>query len=292
MASIPPPDGRDGGDDEIPDSERSGERTMNVIEATLWALLSMMVLHTAGQMVLRLIPAFATDRGGFSLLQVVVYLFLLVGIRSIYFPKTRLSLMFGAVRPSSWVYYPIGVLLGLALQFPTSALYEAALARWPVPSQGSEIMRGFFEGPMYQQVATVLGLVIFTPLIEEAFFRGALFSGLRRRYSPVWATVAVAALFAAVHVQPHLFLPIGIIGAALAFLRHASGSLWPGFVAHASYNAFTIFALTIGKDRPWVQVTPVSWVLVGTAISAGLLALVYHLDARSPRPARPERGLS
>lgn len=291
MASIPPPGSRDDGDDETPDSER-GERTMNVIEATLWALTSVMVLATLARLALVVRPAIIDDHGAGALLQAVAYLFLLVGIRSIYFPKTRLPVMFAAGKAASWVYYPIGVLLGLALQLPTSALYDAALARWPAPSQGQEMMKGFMEGPLVQQIATVLGLVVLTPLIEETFFRGALFSGLRRRHSPLWTVIAIAALFALVHQQPQLFIPIGTIGAALAFLRHASGSIWPGFLAHAAYNGFTVFSLTIGKDVPQLQDVPRVWTLVGTGFSAGLLALVYHLDARGPRAARAEGGLS
>jgi membrane protease YdiL (CAAX protease family) len=86
-------------------------------------------------------------------------------------------------------------------------------------------------------VASLLGTVLFAPLLEEIVFRGLLYGTLRRRLG--WPTAAVlsAAVFAAAHGY-------GVAGFGSVF---ASGIMWsiayektrsllPGMIAHAANN--------------------------------------------------------
>ena len=111
-----------------------------------------------------------------------------------------------------------------------SAIFKDDAASW-----------GLSAGP-----AVVLALlpvvVLIGPLVEELLFRGALLSVLRTRLGDGWAIAVSAILFGAVHLPdlgwlwyavPNLVL----IGVFCAWLRVRSGSIWPGFVAHAANNA-------------------------------------------------------
>lgn len=255
---------------------------MTFIEATLWAIGSVVLLVSLWSVVAKVAPAWKEDPGVSALCQTVAYTAILLLLRTFYFPTTKPSLIF-ATRPGSWAFYPIAALLGVAILFPTSAIYEAALARWPDKAQGSEILAHFRELPRWRQATAGFSLVVSTPLIEEALFRGALFGTLRRHHHTALVVVSTASLFALVHVQPQLFLPIGMVGAAIAYLRVASGSMWPGVVMHMAFNGLSFYAQitsTGAADDP----TPRWQVLGGAMASATLLALAQYLRTKKGDP--------
>lgn len=86
--------------------------------------------------------------------------------------------------------------------------------------------------------------VIYAPLVEELFFRGFFYGWLRGGLGPVISVILSALLFAAIHPQGLLGLPILFtIGAALAILREWRQSLIAPIIAHACVNGITMSVL-------------------------------------------------
>ncbi len=71
---------------------------MTVVEATLWAIGSVVALGLLAQAAQKLVPNIATDIAAFSLCQVLSYLALLLVIQVVYFPRTKASAVFGLQR--------------------------------------------------------------------------------------------------------------------------------------------------------------------------------------------------
>ena len=86
---------------------------------------------------------------------------------------------------------------------------------------------------------TLVGLVVFgglaVPFAEELFFRGVVYSALRR-YGPVLATLASAALFGIAHGVSVVLVVAFLLGVVNAVLVERSGSIWPAVLAHATNN--------------------------------------------------------
>ena len=78
------------------------------------------------------------------------------------------------------------------------------------------------------------------PVLEEVFFRSFIFAGLRQRYSLPTAAVMSATLFALIHLQWTLFVPLVVLGFLLAALYERSNSLWPPIVTHVMLNAVAL----------------------------------------------------
>ncbi len=78
------------------------------------------------------------------------------------------------------------------------------------------------------------------PVLEELFFRGFLFAGLRQQYRLPTAAVISATLFALIHVQWTHFVPLVVLGFLLATLYERSNSLWPPIVTHVMLNTFAL----------------------------------------------------
>lgn len=124
-------------------------------------------------------------------------------------------------------------------------------------------LAAFFQGPaskFHAAADSTLGsklmvaalATLSAPVIEELFYRGFLFSELKRSAGVVIAAVLVSLLFAAQHMEQYrtdeggIIWPwvviVGLHGLILTLLRWRSNALTPGIIAHATINGMnTIF---------------------------------------------------
>ena len=82
--------------------------------------------------------------------------------------------------------------------------------------------------------------VVIAPLAEEIFFRGILYAAIRRsgfRQLALWAS---ATLFAASHQNLAVFIPLLVLGLALALLYEKCDNLLASISAHSLFNALNI----------------------------------------------------
>lgn len=91
----------------------------------------------------------------------------------------------------------------------------------------------------------IIAATVLAPVVEETFFRGFVFAGLRKTIGPSFAGIMSAALFAVAHMSLFLYPPVFLIGLLLAWVFHKTGSLWYGIAAHLAYNSLVAYiALT------------------------------------------------
>jgi membrane protease YdiL (CAAX protease family) len=149
---------------------------------------------------------------------------------------------FGFARPSQAGYYALAFALGLMLPF-----LGGLLTQWF--AQGHEVSQdikdlGASASPLLRLPLALL-VVTLGPLVEELLFRGVLLSAALR-YAPSGVAIFItAALFACVHLPDLGFLwyalpNLLVLGAVLAWLRLASGSVWPAVLAHGVNNALAV----------------------------------------------------
>jgi membrane protease YdiL (CAAX protease family) len=96
----------------------------------------------------------------------------------------------------------------------------------------------------------IMGLAcIWAPIVEETFFRGVLFGYLRRRLHWSLAGISTAFLFAVIHPQGWIAVPVlATIGFTLSAIREWRGSIIASMAAHSLNNGavllLAIFILT------------------------------------------------
>jgi CAAX protease family protein len=129
------------------------------------------------------------------------------------------------------------VLAGLAVNF---VYFEALSAMGIEPDTDIEEI---FQSPGPLITIAILSL-IFAPIMEEIFYRGFVFGGLRPRWGLVWAALASGLLFGVSHIgNPagfYLIPPITIIGAMFALGYAYTGSILTSFLAHFIFNSFAL----------------------------------------------------
>jgi hypothetical protein len=145
---------------------------------------------------------------------------------------------FALRRPRSW-WTAVGIgalvivgvfVLGAALSPFLDPGKEQGLLpdKWPPPSW-------FVYG------LSAAAVVVLAPVAEELMFRGLGYA-LLERFGATLAIVGTAAAWAFVHGLVEGFPLIFSLGIGLGFLRRVTGSILPGMLVHASFNAIALGA--------------------------------------------------
>jgi hypothetical protein len=151
-------------------------------------------------------------------------------------PWSALGLRWPPERGGFWLTAGVAVgMVGAAL-FVSFVYFEALSAVGIDPD--TEIEEVFQSpGPL---IALAILSLLFAPFMEEVFFRGFVFGGLRWRWGVVWAALASGLLFSLAHIgNPgtiYLIPPVAIIGAMFAWGYAYCGSLWASVLAHFLFN--------------------------------------------------------
>ena len=129
---------------------------------------------------------------------------------------------------------------------------------------------GLLESAVYAFVFIVLG-----PITEEPIFRGFVLGAWLRR-GTVPGLVVAGFLFALLHAQIALLVPLTLLGIALGLLAYRSGSIYSSVIAHACYNTIATVFVVI----PPLRETP-DWLFVAAgAIATPLAVLLLWAFAR------------
>jgi membrane protease YdiL (CAAX protease family) len=255
---------------------------MTALIATGWALGTTFFFLVLVSVLASFRPGVLDDVVTQVACQAIAYLLAIFLMLRVHAPSASIRDFIGA-RPTSPLFYPLAVLLGVAMSIPTNAFYDVIDKRWPTKDE--DVVAKLFLGegaPMRALIALVV--VVCGPVIEEVLFRGALFRPMRKTLQGWMVVVVTAVLFGIVHLSPQKLLPIAMVGLVLGVTRLASGSLLPSMLAHAAFNAMPFVALVTQKQGTAPADVPVPlWLVAATsAATLVLLAAVRVLGARAP----------
>ena len=120
------------------------------------------------------------------------------------------------------------------------AIIVTLLSSWfpATESENLTLIRDIFSAQSYGffQYFLIFSIVVVSPVIEEAIFRGALWSFLKKFFNEKTVFILVSLLFAAVHVD---FLHVvGLLPASFLFgwFRYRTGDIKASLLCHMSNN--------------------------------------------------------
>lgn len=91
---------------------------------------------------------------------------------------------------------------------------------------------------------SLLALVIFPPLVEEAIFRGFMFPAFSKRLGLIGGAIASSILFGLAHMQANIIVYTFFIGLVLCFLYARTRSIIPGIILHMVNNYIAYMAIS------------------------------------------------
>ena len=177
----------------------------------------------------------------------------------------------------------IGAAVGLCAKFPADGL--RALVELVFPTGEMELMhqmRLLRHDTLGQTLALFLIIGFTGPLLEELFYRGALFRRIATGGGLMAAWLLTSAVFALSHGAMRDWPSLLIVALAFGFLRGVFGTVWACLSAHVAFNSATLAALVLGYqevDENSLLPLPLA---VGGAIAVVLLlayARRFHASA-------------
>jgi membrane protease YdiL (CAAX protease family) len=133
--------------------------------------------------------------------------------------------------------------LGEALLVALVVGPSLTLAFWLLQQLGFTLFSDYLAPYQLDGWPTWVGfadVALLTPITEELLYRGLVQPKLEQIVSPTEALIVQAALFSAAHLSPVILVTHFGMGLALGWVRRRSGSLLPGILLHAAWNAWVI----------------------------------------------------
>jgi membrane protease YdiL (CAAX protease family)/uncharacterized RDD family membrane protein YckC len=169
---------------------------------------------------------------------------------------TLVAVAFGG----AWPGRGIAPAATLGLRRPTGPVLRPAVAGYLVyigcalvlnalihPEQDDVTRELGFDESAFGAIAAGVLIIIAAPLSEEIFFRGFMFSGIRRGAPFAVAAISSATVWGLFHYTGPdswgVCLQLAIFGVVLAWLYQRTGSIWPTIAVHMFNNALAFAIL-------------------------------------------------
>ena len=155
-------------------------------------------------------------------------------------------------RPALWrllglnpMQYPLAKSVLLALgalggSLLLTVIYSAVVNLFSLDTFSPPDIGGEIAFPGAAAFFTFQAVAVVTPITEEVFFRGFVFSGLIPRFGVGKAMVLSALVFSAFHLSLGVLVPVFLTGLLLALLYRKTESIWPCVLAHAGQNGLAV----------------------------------------------------
>jgi membrane protease YdiL (CAAX protease family) len=137
-----------------------------------------------------------------------------------------------------------GLVVVLPLMLGLKYVSELLLHKigWPLEDQRAiEIFSA--SKSVWLRAYLVFFAVLIAPMAEEFVFRGLLFSAAKRIGWPKCAWIVTSLLFAAIHNNAPIFVPLFVFALALTWLYEKTDGLLAPMVAHSLFNATNLVIL-------------------------------------------------
>jgi len=136
------------------------------------------------------------------------------------------------------------------LEIPLSNVVDRTMTWLQVPHPAQESVEMFRTFNKPGEIALFLfQAVIISPFIEELFFRGFLYSFLKR-FTLIWPAIILSAgVFAFAHANIGSVLQLWLLGIVLGVAYEHTGSLLLPMAIHSCFNFITAISLLIEKGN-------------------------------------------
>lgn len=184
-----------------------------------------------------------------------------------------------ALRPTHPALLAIGVGLGVSLKLPAESLREVMEGLFP--SDDAELLRRatlFRSDTLTEMLGLLIVVCLVGPLVEELFFRGALYGRMARAGAPV-AAATTGLLFVFTHGDFRAWPALVLVSSALSFLRALGGSLLPCIALHVAFNTVGVLALVTHAASAMSPLNaPLPLVLSSWFVAAVLIIALVRLS--------------
>ena len=254
------------------------DRPLTFFSAAIWTLIALMlnvvVIGVAEQ---DRVSIDMVSRTGCLALS---YSLVLFGVLRLHEPNASIRHVLG-LRPPSVLTVLLALLLGAALSLPSDWIDNALERSFPTTPEDEEVVKSVLTvTSVGKGVSLFLTLGLFQPIFMELFYRGVLFTPLRRSYRAEMVILGVAAFDSLGNLgSPRAALALLASTVVFSWVRGVTGSVIPAIAAHIAFNALGIIPISL--QRTELKPTPM---LLAASIATALVSLIgLSVVSRSAR---------
>lgn len=266
-------------------------RALSFLAAAFWTLLVAVFLNGMMVAIESVHPGALLDVVTGATCKLLAYSVVFFIILRIHEPESSIRHVLALRRPPVSLVI-LGAAVGAGLS-PAAMWLDGVFARrYPASQLETETLERIFAAPTIgKKIALLVALVVVMPICDELFFRGALFTPLkrgRRAESVIVATAAYDTLLGGASARELVSMLATAL--AISWIRAVSGSVFPSVAARMVFFGVQVVPMVLARE---LKVTAVH-ALGGVALAAASLAGIAAIGRRSERVrearARAEEG--
>jgi len=264
----------------------SASRPLSFLAAAAWTLVVAILLGLMIAVIDAVHPGAFVDVVTVATCKLLAYTLVLFAILRVHEPDSSIRRVLALRRPPA-IMVILGAVVGAALS-PGAMWMDGVLARrFPPSPQETEAFQRIFTTPTPgKKIALLLALVVVMPICDELFFRGALFTPLkkgRRVESVILATAAYDTLLGGASVREIASMLAATL--AIAWIRAVSGSVFPSVAARVAFFGVQVVPIVLLHDDKLPGVVALGGAALAAVSLAGIAAIgkrsTLVLDARA-----------
>lgn len=252
-------------------SEPSVERPLTPLLAALWSIALWFAVNLCVQVTESVRPGALGDVVNVATCEVLATSLVVFAMVRVHAREESLRALL-AVRPLGMLPALLSIAAGAGLSPLFSTIDDLVSKRVPYSQEETAALQKLLAVPTQgARVALVVAMAVVIPIAREAFFRGALYGGLRRAAGARFAILGTAVFFAFSSFDVRTLPTTLALGLALAWLRERAGSVLAPVLAHVAFWSVEGWPILRGQDPSASVAYPQRWIVGGAAIA--LLAL-------------------
>lgn len=213
--------------------------------------------------------------------EALAYSLVLFAILRVHEPQTSVRHVLALRRPSVLAIL-LCIVVGMALSLPSEWVGQILDARFPrSPEEQEAFDKVFSVATSGKRITLVVTLGLLQPIFDELFYRGALFTPLRRTRTAESVVVATAAFETLRSGMPRTMMLLLVASLVFAWIRSATGSIFPAIVARIAYMGVGLAPIVLVRELPRPTIPWVAASVAGAVLGiVGLAALSRSAEAR------------
>jgi hypothetical protein len=267
--------------DSLPPPSDPKERPLTFVSAAVWSLLAYVLMSLFLQFAKGGREGVYLDMVTLTACEVLAYSVVLFALLRVHEPETSIRRVL-AIRQPPVLAMILAVAIGAALALPSEWLNQALESKLKDPvSPDDDLLEHLFSvATTGKRIALVVTFVVIQPIANELFFRGALFTPLRRTRKAEEVVLATAAFETLRSGSPRMMIILLFASLVFSWLRATTGSIFPSIFARIAYFGVAAIPIVLGRELP--KPTKL-W--LGGAVAVTVLGL-FGIAALGRRDAR------
>lgn len=228
------------------------------------------------------IPVIFNTNGslGLQILAIIFEIGLIIGVvnavNAIFFKKTYLEPI-KKTKGRDYLFVFLATIALMSILNATIYPFYNLIPEDPVITETWEILSN-------SMIYLLFTTSIAAPIIEEIFFRGVIFRGLLKNYSPKTAIIVSAIIFGVIHGNIHQFITASILGMFLAYVYYKTDSIYLAIFIHFINNSLANFLIWGSSIQ--------SQLIISTIYLAIAAIIIIFVRKKYTLPTAPKHAFS